>query len=325
MGRMVKRLSNLEIDEVSLVDRPANQHGLVAIAKADTMEDSMSVYDADGREVEESQLQVGDFVYDGEGNEFQVTDGDGAADEGHEEEEVGKSNPFKLASRFGVKDTATAYGNRGKRRAGELVQRAMDSEAGQHVSRNKHRYGYGGTAAAGAGAGYGMSKSLGDTVMESLSKALTQDDRDEVISKAMDALEDVAKRNEQLEEVVANLIEERETEQFGAIAKSYGLPGEDADLGGLLHRASQELPEEDVIALDRLFTAAGTVTKAYYDEIGITAPGADSDILGQVYAMAGEVVVKNADAGITQEQAVTALFSQNPEAYDEYLAETQGR
>ena len=34
MGRQVKRLSNLEIDEISLVDRPANQHGLVAIAKA---------------------------------------------------------------------------------------------------------------------------------------------------------------------------------------------------------------------------------------------------------------------------------------------------
>jgi hypothetical protein len=31
--RTVKRLYDLEIDEISLVDRPANQHGLVAIAK----------------------------------------------------------------------------------------------------------------------------------------------------------------------------------------------------------------------------------------------------------------------------------------------------
>ena len=66
MTRMVKRLSQLEIDEVSLVDRPANQHGLVAIAKNDQEDAMPDLFDAEGTPVELEDLQVGDFVYDDE-------------------------------------------------------------------------------------------------------------------------------------------------------------------------------------------------------------------------------------------------------------------
>ena len=321
MNRMVKRLSNLEIDEVSLVDRPANQHGLVAIAKAHSQEDSMSVFDAEGREVFEDELNVGDYVYDEQGNEFQVTDGDddnqGGEGSGGDEGEVGKG--------FGdVVNRGKQYGRLGRAYARRTASDVRRSDAAQHVGRNKHRYGYGATAAGAAGAGAAadnrFGKSLGDQVLESLSKALTDEDRDVVIAKMAEGFEDIAKRNEMLEETVIGLLEEREIGMFSDVAKGYGLAGEDADLGGLLFRASQVLPEEDVIALDRILGTAGEIQKNYFEELGVNG-GTENSILGQVYAMAGEAVVKNAELGLTQEQAVTALFSENPAAYDEYEAE----
>ena len=69
-------LSDLEIDEVSTVDRPANQHGLIAFAKSlgvgdDNQEDNMSlmsdetvVYDAEGEPLGLDDLEHGDYLKD---------------------------------------------------------------------------------------------------------------------------------------------------------------------------------------------------------------------------------------------------------------------
>lgn len=62
----MNRLTGLEIDEISTVDRPANQHGLVAITKRDTTGDPMGtgLYDETGRELDEAELQPGMVVLD---------------------------------------------------------------------------------------------------------------------------------------------------------------------------------------------------------------------------------------------------------------------
>ena len=87
-----------------------------------------------------------------------------------------------------------------------------------------------------------------------------------------------------------------------------------------MHRASQSMDAEDVATLDRLFSAVGEISKnGGFDQIGYDGY-AESDVLGQVYAVAGEAISK-ADSSLTQEQAVTALFSANPDAYDEYESE----
>lgn len=85
--KTVKRLFDLEIDEVSLVDRPANQHGLVAIAKR-AEDDGMPIFDAEGYEVDESDLEHGDVVYadngDGSFTELVYTEDPAEADLGPE-------------------------------------------------------------------------------------------------------------------------------------------------------------------------------------------------------------------------------------------------
>jgi hypothetical protein len=350
MGRTVKRLSNLEIDEISVVDAPANQHGMIAISKAQGQEDSMpSIFDADGDEVFTEELAVGDYVYDEQGNEFQVVPGDEVEeyeDEGSDDadsyeyedegELVGKAVlPAKLraAGRLARMKGKEAPGAANRWALGQQIGLTRSvapwARKASEVSGNRAVQ-FGAAGAAGAGGGYvgsrrsNTSKSLGDQVLEELSKAYTDDDRDKVIAKALDRVGEVSKRNELLEEAVERLVEDRDYSMFREVAKSYDLPGAEDDIAGLLQRASDSLPDADVAMLDRFFTAAGEIQKSYFEEVGLTG-GRESGALDEIYGMAGEAVAKNAELGLTTEQAVTALFASNPEAYDAYEAETRTR
>ena len=167
-------------------------------------------------------------------------------------------------------------------------------------------------------------KSLSEEVLTGLSKALTDDDRDEVIAKAMGYVQDVAEQNAQLQDAVQDLLDQRELESYGAVAKNYGPLGvDDEALAGVLMRASAYLPDQDLAVLDRILSGAGEVTKAYFDEVGVSGFG-ESGVMDQVYGIANSAVAKGADV-TSQEQAVTAIFDTNPAAYDEYEAEQRLR
>jgi len=71
--RRVKELTNIEIDEISLVDRPANQHARVTIAKRATKEDTVpEIYNENGELLDADLLEPGDTVFDEDGNAFEV-------------------------------------------------------------------------------------------------------------------------------------------------------------------------------------------------------------------------------------------------------------
>lgn len=101
-----QKLSNMEIDEISLVDKGANQHAMITIAKRATEEERMpelDLYNEDGSPLDVDSLSDGDIVYDAEGQAYQFT-----ADEEAEEREpepVGKSaflnsRPAKVEKSF---------------------------------------------------------------------------------------------------------------------------------------------------------------------------------------------------------------------------------
>lgn len=333
MGRMVKRLSGLEIDEISLVDRPANQHGLVAIAKNHQEEDMPTLFDADENPVDESELQVGDFVYDAEGNEFQVRDDvdedDGDEDDGDYASEfvdegelagVGKGL-FPLSG-----NKVKAAGRLGRMRGGEALANAQNKAqpALEHFGRNKRRYQVGGAAAAGAAGGYGagrVGKSAGRAFLEEIGKAFSDEERDVVFAKAVDRIDEVSKRNDLLEDTIAALLDGQERKDFTEVAKSYGVPVPEEDLGGFMQRAAHSLPPEDLQLLDRILTSHGEISKMAFQDQGIPG-GYGSGVLGEVYGIAGQVIQKSAELGLTQEAAVTAVFDANPEAYEQYLSDT---
>lgn len=84
-------LQDMEFDEISLVDRPANQHARVALAKRAPEEENVDYFDEAGAAIEDiDDLEVGDIVFDGEGRQFQITEEDEAPAE-RELETVGKS------------------------------------------------------------------------------------------------------------------------------------------------------------------------------------------------------------------------------------------
>lgn len=359
MPSKVRKLSGLEIDEISLVDRPANQHGVVAIAKR-AEEPAMPLYDADGYEVDPDLLEVGDFAYDEDGQEFYMAspeeaeqlgvDVDDVDDEFEDEFEddgelvgVGKArNPFGGRSRSGSalehvpgggsssspggrRQGGARYGAPGGRRerAGGAARSAAARGsryvgAARRAGATRGRVGAaaGGIAAVSGGyaAGRRVNKSLGNTVLEELSKALNDGDRDEVVAKLGDMVSDAQRDARTAWQVAKSLQEQQELQDYVALAGQYDIPVDPNQFGQVLQRVSKALPDSDLQILDRVLSAAGTD----FAEVGYNGV-AESDVMSQVTAMAYEAVGKS--DGYTPEQAITALFDANPGAYDEYLAE----
>ena len=72
MAGRIRKLRDMDIDEISLVDRAANQHASILFSKAqeDAMpgyDESVELYDTDGNPANFEQLDVGDVAYDDQG------------------------------------------------------------------------------------------------------------------------------------------------------------------------------------------------------------------------------------------------------------------
>lgn len=351
MTKTVKRLSGLEIDEVSLVDRPANQHGLVTITKRDGDTGMSGLFDEQGNEVDESQLESGDVVFDADGDAVQLfsdedlqellDSGQIDADEieyaDEDEDELvgvgkagaaisgGKSTVSRVirgaSNLLDETKTGFAHGRGRTPNPSSSVSNAGRNarSTGAHLGRNKNAY----IAAGAAGteenvrSRFTKSASLGDQVLSDLSKALTDGDRDQVISKAM---ERVGKAEQAAQEAISKaerLEEEAEFATYVDIAKGFELPVDPEDLGGILQEVSKVLTNEQLDTLERILHAAAAAVE--YEELG-SAGG--SPVMGYVDEHAYEMVGKSA-GDITPEQATTALFSANDDAYLAYLSENQ--
>lgn len=309
MVRPVKRLSDMEIDEISLVDKGANQHAMITIAKRAPEEDEMpDLFNEDGSLVDEEALTEGDVVYDEEGNAYQfvLDEDEPVEDEERELAEVGKG--FGNLSRgfqsgvAGVKRTETA---------GVGANRAH--AAGAHLNRNKKIYGAG---AAGAAGGYAMKKSFKDEVLEELSKAYSDTDRDEVIAKALGRVEELESSQREAVEIAKSERDLRLTREYISKAAEYNLPVNPDELGPVLYRMADTMSFEDCSVIAKCLEAAGSMI---FEEQGYIGGGDNADIMSQVEARAVELS-KSADP-----VSITSVFEQSPEAYNEYLASQRGR
>jgi hypothetical protein len=91
-----------EYDEISTVDRPANQYGHIVIAKRASQEDAVAdneaqkIFDQDGRELDWDALAIGDVIYAEDGSAFEVAEDDDEEDRAEVRElaTVGKSAFF---------------------------------------------------------------------------------------------------------------------------------------------------------------------------------------------------------------------------------------
>jgi hypothetical protein len=335
MNQNVKRLFDIEIDEVSVVDRPANQHGLIAFAKNDSSDELETevpeeLFDETGEEIPVEVLEHGDIVFDAEGNEFVYVEDD-EDDEDDDDVEKGMFDSGMKAVknlRMGSPESAmAAFKTANKRGAAQGMNFADRTKRGvkSAYKNSPGTFLAGGAGAAGiGGAGYALSKaemsnhmSLGDSVLEELSKAVTERDRELIIAKAMDEVEIAKAQAEEAYEYAAALEDARVEEAFISKAAEYNLPVAPEVFGPILKSIAEALTEDELELLDELFSAIGD---SLYDEIGYVGESSNSSVLDTVNGLASEFVGKS---DVSYEQAVSAMFEANPSAYDAYL--TEGR
>lgn len=375
--KRVRELRDLVIDEVSLVDRGANQHAHVTIAKNYGEEGTeMEFYDEGGNPVDVDSLEIGEVVFDEGGNAYQYTDenDDDDYEDSYDEEfaEVGKAMPKFFADAAGraagfgqrattgvkagagrakqwgqgaagnVRGAAGRVGSNVRGTAGRVGSNVRDAgtyagvvglegmdrvgragrAAGGWANANRGAIAAGGGGlAVGGGAGYlggrndRVRKSYADVVREELSKALSDTERDEVISKAIGTIETLSKRADDAYALAESERDARVLAEFVEVAKSYNAPVTPEALGATLKHVTELLPPEDHAVIKTLL---GALPNDTFTEVGVTGYGSNSDVYSQVEAVVDGLVAKS---GLSREEMVTEVFSANPSAYDEYLSE----
>lgn len=269
MPRPTKNLYDMEIDEISTVDKAANQYSRFVIAKRAPEEDEMpQLYNQEGTPLDEDQLEFGDIVYDDEGNAYEFVEDDGENEEEDERElesaTVGKSAFFD--------------------------QRAP--QAG----------------------------SFSQAVMEELSKAFSDQDRDAVIAKALGRVEELEQAQQQAELIAKSERDLRLTREYISKAAEYNLPVAPEELGPVLYRMAETMSYDDCAVIAKCLETAGEIL---FEEAGYQGGGDNADIYAQVAAHAQETFGKAED--FNSVEAINKVFDANPDAYDEYLLEQRNR
>lgn len=273
MPKPIKNLSNMEIDEISLVDKGANQHAMVTIAKRAPEEDLMpELYNKDGELLSEDSLEDGDIVFDADGQAYQFTldEDTDVVEENKELAEVGKS----------------AF----------LSQKKAEES------------------------------SFAKSVMEELSKAFSDDERDAVIAKALGRVEELEKQHQEFAQIAKAERDLRLTREYIAKAADYNLPVDPRELGPVLYRMAETMSYEDCSVIAKCLESAGDLL---FQEQGFKGGGENGDPMAMVEGYAMEAFGKSADGvehqGRPTAEMISKVFDQNPEAYDEYIREQRSR
>lgn len=336
MARVVKEISDMEIDEISLVDRPANQHAKVVITKNFSEEEAMpDIYDEDGDILDFDEVTEGDVVFDETGEAFVVVD-----EEFEYEDEMESIGKAKFGPLEGLSTGAAQIVGRGTQKAQGLGAKAkgfytkkkveMDDLGISPKEVTRLRGGRvaatagGGAALAGAGGGgayaynkrgkSGVKKSFADELREELSKSLTTIERDEVIAKALSQVDEMSESLAEAEEIAKSERDLRLLREYTEVAKSYNVPVDADELAPVLMAIAEHLPYEYGEVIHKALGSAGDMIFA---EIGYQGQADNNDVLSQVDAYIEQNVSKS---DISKAEAVEAVFADNPDAYDEYLS-----
>jgi len=271
MPRPRMNLTDMDIDEISTVDKAANQLSRFVIAKRAPEEDEMpKLFNQEGQPLDEQDLEFGDVVFDDQGNAYEyVEDGDTEEYEVHEEE----SQP-ELAG---------------------VGKRAPEQSA---FFENKPQQG-----------------SFTASVMEELSKAFSDEDRDQVIAKALGRVEQIESQFSEVAKAAQAERDLRLTREYISKAAEYNLPVDAAELGPVLYRMAEQMSYDDCSVIAKCLETAGEII---YEEVGYQGGGDNADVYSQVAQHAYDTFGKAED--FTEVTAINKVFDDNPDAYDEYLA-----
>jgi hypothetical protein len=273
MPRPKNNLTDMEIDEISTVDKAANQHSRFVIAKRAPEEEEMpKLYNQEGQPLDEDQLEFGDIVYDDTGAAYEYVENE-VEDEAAEKEE---DQPVPELAGVGK----SAFFEKSAPKAG----------------------------------------SFSAAVMEELSKAFSDSDRDAVIAKALGRVEELEKAQQESTKIAKAERDLRLTREYISKAAEYNLPIPAQELGPVLYRMAETMSFEDCSVIAKALETAGEII---FEEKGYTGGGDNSDVYSQVEAHAYDQFGKSEN--FDSVSAINTVFDQNPDAYDEYLRSQQAR
>jgi hypothetical protein len=255
-------LTDMEIDEISTVDKTANQFSRFVIAKrAPEEEDMPQLYNQEGQPLDEGDLEFGDIVFDDQGAAYEYVEDDGEEEDADEGElaSVGKSAFFE-----------------------------------QHAP---------------------SSGSFSAQVMEELSKAFSDSDRDAIIAKALGRVDELEQSQRQSEQIAKSERDLRLTREYVSKAAEYNLPVAPDELGPVLYRMAETMSYDDCSVIAKCLETAGNIL---FEEVGYQGGGDNNDIYSQVEMHAHDTFGKAED--FNEVSAINKVFDMNPNAYDEYLA-----
>lgn len=259
MARRINAVIDMDVDEISLVDIPAAPGARVAIAKRAPEEDTVpEIYDEQGNPVDPDALELGQTVYDADGEAYEVVpddDGDEDIEDAVEEREL-----VEVGKSF----------------------RGFDPEA----------------------------------FRTELSKAVTDIERDEVVSKAFGTISRLERQLAEATEIAKAEQSIRLTREYVEVAKSYNIPTSPEVLGPVLMRMAETMSDADCSVIHKALSGAGA---ALFNEVGFVGGADNADVMSQVDA-AIEASIAKSGANISKAEATAEFFELNPEAYDEYLA-----
>jgi hypothetical protein len=272
MPRPKNNLTDMEIDEISTVDKAANQHSRFVIAKRAPEEEEMpKLYNQEGQPLDEDQLEFGDIVYDDQGQAYEYVEDESA----EPEQEMEKDEPVP-----------------------ELAG------VGKSAFFENHNTG----------------SSFSASVMEELSKAFSDKDRDAVIAKALGRVEELESQQRQAMEIAKSERDLRLTREYISKAAEYNLPIPATELGPVLYRMAETMSFEDCSVIAKALETAGEII---FEEKGYSGGGDNADVYSQVAAHAYDQFGKSEN--FDSVSAINTVFDQNPDAYDEYLRSQQAR
>lgn len=280
-------LKNLTIDEISLVDDPANEHARAPIVKM-RGSDSDEAYSAE--EIARVRKALSDLTRTGGSPEISAA-------------LAAMENDMDIETLSKALETAEGA-------LKTLTKRAEDAEA----------------AVKAANATIEKMKTDHAEEIAKAKAAATPADPAAAEAEFLKGLpEGVRKQIEagkQAQEDIAKMKETAETAEFITKAKGFGIGGDMDALGGVLYRVSKgKSTAEDIKVIEGVLKAAGEQSKtaALFKAAGVNLPASvDGDPEALLKAKAEEI--QKANTGMSFAVAYDKALSANPDLYSAYIA-----
>lgn len=282
---MAQKLTDMIIDEISLVDDPANEQARVVITKAKAAPEGQTGSEGSSDNIETASAdQFKEFQMDMENLAKALEDAEAKLE--------------TLEKRTSDAEAALAD-------ATEVIK-AKEAEIAELQK------------------GYKAKAEKGDKAEKSDDADMDDEDEDKKVMKSLPEsikkrLEDFEKRAAEAETTLAKMREEKDTADAIAKAKTLNF-GKAEEIGPLLMRVTKGLTTAaDAELLERLFKAAGEqgkVTNLFRSVGSDTAVEGDPEVL--MKAKAEEI--RKANTGMSFEQAYAKAMDENPSLYNAYVA-----